>query len=91
MDLRLLEALAKVRKPASANYVSEFIGASANEVSQGLANLAPLVLREKRTVRKSASGDRQVWVYRLRSPEAVSTWLFARKTCPDPKILSIVM
>jgi len=90
LDMRLLETLAKCRRFATAKYLADKIYEPLELVSQHLAQLGPIVLREK-TPKTSIEGRvSEVWAYSLRNPHAAAMLFFGEKTCPHPSMLKVV-
>jgi hypothetical protein len=90
LDQRLLEALSRLRKPATGNYLAKKLNEPVDAVSQHLAQLAPLVRREAHVIRDRSDQPYQVWAYSLAQPELVAARIFGSKTCPKGTTLNTI-
>ena len=90
LDRRLLEALSKIRKPATGNYLAKMLNEPADIVRQHLAQLTPLVRREAHVIRDKSDQTYQVWVYSLAQPELMAARIFGSKTCPRGTTLNSI-
>ena len=90
LDRRLLEALSKIRKPATGNYLAKMLNEPVDAVSQHLAQLTPLVRREAHVIRDRSDQPYQVWAYSLAQPELVAARIFGYKTCPKAEMLNSI-